>query len=61
MREKGVANVNTGRKGDQLVVVNVEIPTSLSKEQEQLLRQFEKADPKPKDTPWERFKNIFKN
>lgn len=61
MREKGVANVNTGRKGDQLVIVTVEVPTNLSKEQEQILKQFEKADPKPKDSPWEKFKNIFKN
>jgi molecular chaperone DnaJ len=61
MREKGVANVNTGKKGDQLVVVQIEVPTNLSREQETILRQFEKADPKPKDTPWERFKNLFKN
>ncbi|MBM7453732.1 molecular chaperone DnaJ [Acholeplasma morum] len=61
MREKGVANVNSGRKGDQLVVVKVEVPSNLSKEQETILRQFEKANPKPKDTPWEKFKNLFKN
>lgn len=61
LREKGVANVNSGRKGDQLVTVKIEVPTHLSKEQIDLLKQFEKADPKPKDSPWEKFKNLFKN
>lgn len=61
MREKGVVNVNNGRKGDQLVVITVEVPTNLSKEQETILRQFENADPKPKERPWDKFKNLFKN
>ena len=61
MREKGVANVNTGRKGDQLVIVNIQTPTNLTKEQVDLLKQFDKLEPKGKESAWDKFKNIFKN
>ncbi len=36
MRGKGVPHLRGNDRGDQLVVVNVEIPTRLSKEQRQL-------------------------
>ena len=60
MREKGVANVNSGRKGDQLVIVNIQTPSNLSKEQVELLKQFDKLEPKGKESGWDKFKNIFK-
>lgn len=40
LRSKGLPDLNTGRKGDLLVNVQVEVPTKLSKEQEAKLREF---------------------
>jgi len=37
---KGLPNLRTGRKGDLVVVVKIEIPKKLTKKQEDLLRQF---------------------
>jgi len=38
--ERGLPNLRTGRRGDLIVVLEVEIPKKLSKKQEQLLRDF---------------------
>ena len=44
LREKGIPYVNNRtRRGDQLVTVVVETPTRLSREQKELLRQFEES------------------
>jgi len=40
LREKGLPDLQTGRKGDLLVNVQVEVPVKLSKEQEKLLGEF---------------------
>lgn len=40
MREKGVPHLRSKGRGDQLVIINVEIPTKLSKEQRQLMEQL---------------------
>ena len=40
MRGKGVPHLRSNRRGDQLVILNVEIPTSLKKEQRELLEQL---------------------
>ncbi len=42
MREKGVHSAD-GRKGDQLVRVNIHIPKQLSKEQKEYLAQFDEV------------------
>lgn len=39
---KGLPNVNTGRRGDQHVVVRVEVPKRLNAEQKKLLAEFAK-------------------
>jgi len=43
---KGVPLVNSTRRGDHLVTVNVETPTHLSSQQKDLLEQFARADGK---------------
>ena len=43
MRGKGVPRLRSNGRGDQLVVVNVEIPTRLSAEQRQLFEQLAPA------------------
>ncbi|MCB1232302.1 MAG: molecular chaperone DnaJ [Verrucomicrobiae bacterium] len=40
LRSKGLPDLNSGKKGDLLVNVQVEVPTKLSKEQEAKLREF---------------------
>ncbi|MCG8603134.1 MAG: molecular chaperone DnaJ [Verrucomicrobiales bacterium] len=40
LRDKGLPDLQTGRKGDLLVNVQVEVPVKLSKDQEQILQQF---------------------
>ena len=40
LRGKGIPNVNTGRKGDQIITVAVETPKNLNSKQKELLRAF---------------------
>jgi len=69
MRGKGIPNLRGEYKGDQLVRVNVWIPTRLSKEDRELLKQLAKSEniqPREGDTSansdksfFERMKDIF--
>ena len=43
LRGKGIANLRGSGRGDQYVTVNVVIPTGLSLEQKDILREFESA------------------
>ena len=50
MRGKGIPELNGSRAGDQLVRVNVWIPTKLSKEEKDLVRDLENHENfKPKE------------
>jgi len=40
MRGKGVPHLRSDRRGDQLVIINVEIPSRLKKEQRELIEQL---------------------
>ncbi|MFI5335317.1 MAG: molecular chaperone DnaJ [Opitutales bacterium] len=42
LRDKGMPSLRGGRQGDQLVRVQVEVPTSLTSEQRKLLEEFAK-------------------
>ncbi len=44
LRGKGMPDLQSGRRGDQHVVVRVVVPTHLSGQQRRLLEQFAKAD-----------------
>ena len=60
LRGKGIPFLNSESRGDQFVTVIVETPTHLTKEQKELLRQFEqgasdKTHPKRKKF-WDRFR-----
>jgi molecular chaperone DnaJ len=53
MRDKGVPHLNTFGRGDQLVRVNVWVPTRLSAQDKQILKQLsasDNVDPKEGDT-----------
>jgi molecular chaperone DnaJ len=40
LRDKGMPSLRSGRQGDQLVRIHVEVPTSLTAEQRRLLEEF---------------------
>jgi molecular chaperone DnaJ len=61
MRDRGLPDVSSGRRGDQLVTVHVWTPRELSPEQRRLLEQLREApafQPRP-DEPREK-KSIFR-
>lgn len=62
VRGKGVPDVNTKRKGDLIITVNVETPKNLSKEQKDLLKKFsDSLDDKNSGKRQGFFKKIFGN
>lgn len=61
MRDKGVQNVRSKRKGDQHVVVQIQVPKNLSSAEKKLYEQLSKLETKEKESSWEKFKNLFKN
>jgi len=40
LRDKGMPNLRSGRAGDQLVRMHVEVPSALSAEQRKILEEF---------------------
>ncbi len=61
IKHKGVEL--SGSRGDQIVTVNVKIPTKLTDKQKELLREFAKESGEnleEKSSIFEKFKNIFK-
>ena len=57
-RGEGIPSLRTGRRGDQIVQVNVKTPTHVSKKQESLLREFAKLEA---NSISDKLKNIFKS
>lgn len=60
LKEKGVSNVRSGRKGDQIVIAKVVTPTNLTNDEKKLLEELGKVEKKAKQSPWEKFKSMFK-
>src|SRR6202048_3532201 len=59
---RGVPHVRTGRRGDQLVFVRVVIPTNLTEEQKQALRQLGGVSGKPQHIEkgfFDKFKHVI--
>ena len=59
MKGKGVKDLRTGVPGDQYVHLAIKMPTSLSKEQKDLLEQYKKTANK-QESFFEKFKKAFK-
>lgn len=62
MRDKGIPNLNSFGRGDQLVRVNVWIPTKLTSQEKALLKQLgqsENINPKEGDTSANSAKSFF--
>jgi molecular chaperone DnaJ len=63
LRAKGVPSITTGRRGDELVIVKIETPRKLTKQQRELLEEFAKmsgdeAMPEKKNF-FEKVKELF--
>ncbi len=54
LRSEGIASLRTGRRGDQIIQVEIKIPKKINKKQEKLLAEFEKLNTK-------KFTNRLKN
>ncbi len=63
LRGLGIPDVNTGRRGDHIVLVQVEVPKKLSTKQKDLLKQFDEATEEkhrhPHKSLWERMKEVI--
>lgn len=57
LKDKGVEDLRSGRKGDQFVEVKLEIPNKISKSERELYEQLKK---KKGDGVFDRFKKAFK-
>lgn len=59
IRGKGVKNVRTGSYGDEFIHIKVVTPTSLTKEQKELLEKYREID-KKSETIFDKFRRLFK-
>ncbi|MDD6468254.1 MAG: molecular chaperone DnaJ [Erysipelotrichaceae bacterium] len=60
LRGKGVKNPRTGQDGDQYVIVELQVPKSLSREETELYEKLRKIEKKQKKSVFEKFKEAFK-
>ena len=61
LRGRGTKNPKGGsQRGDQYVICNVVVPTSLSSEEKKLIEELGNLEKKEKKSPWEKFKSLFK-
>ena len=58
MKGCGVKDLRSGKPGDQYVKLDIKVPTSLSKEQKEALKNFKEA--KKDDGLFSKFKKMFK-
>lgn len=61
LRGKGVKRINRSERGDQYVVVNVEVPKNLSKRQKELLKEFDSSMGEGNYNKRNNFSNKLKN
>lgn len=61
LRGRGTKNPKGGSsRGDQYVICNIEVPTSLTAEEKKLIEELGNIEKKTSKSPWERFKSLFK-
>ena len=62
LKGRGTKNPKGGSgRGDQYVICNVLVPTSLSAEEKKLYEQLKATEKTEKKSPWDKFVNGFKN
>ena len=55
---QGIPSLRSGRRGDQIIQVDIRVPTRLTKKQEKLLQDFDKPNSKKISN---RLRNLFKS
>ncbi|MCX8056687.1 MAG: molecular chaperone DnaJ [Ignavibacteria bacterium] len=61
MKGKGIPNINTKRNGDQLIVVNIYVPTKISQQEKEIMQTLlNSPNFKPKERT-KKTKNIFEH
>jgi len=60
IKEKGIADFSTKRKGDMYISVKVVTPKNLTGQQKNILEDFEKKSFSENESTWKKFKNLFK-
>ena len=60
MKGCGVKDLRSGKPGDQYVRLDIKVPTSVSKEQKELLEKFKEVSEKKDGGLFQKFKKIFK-
>jgi molecular chaperone DnaJ len=65
LKGKGIVNLNSRGRGDQMIKISIEIPRNLTEEQRELLRKFDKISVtknyQKKTSFFDRIKQIFGN
>lgn len=62
LREKGVSDIRTKRKGDQLCTLRVQIDKDLTKREKELYQELQEIQNSSKNkTIWQKFKNSFRS
>ncbi len=59
VRQKGMTNIRSKRKGDLHAVIKVMTPTKLTKKQQQLFEQLGKTNLENEESIWQKVKNKF--
>jgi molecular chaperone DnaJ len=59
MTGQGIQNVQTKRKGDQLVHIHIETPKHMSNEEKKLYEKLSELESKKQQSTWEKFKKLF--
>jgi molecular chaperone DnaJ len=60
MTGQGIQNVQSKRKGDQLVHIKIETPKHLSSEEKKIYEKLATLDAKKQESTWDKFKKLFK-
>ncbi|MBQ1506142.1 MAG: molecular chaperone DnaJ [Erysipelotrichales bacterium] len=60
MRGKGVKGANGTAAGDQYVIIEIKVPKSLSRKEEELYKQLKELETKRSKSVFERFKDAFR-
>lgn len=64
LENEGIPDVRTGRRGDQLIQINVDVPENLTAKQEELLKEWAETEeidvtPQRQGGLWEKLKTFF--
>ncbi|MCI6272849.1 MAG: molecular chaperone DnaJ [Erysipelotrichaceae bacterium] len=59
LKDKGAPNLNSGKKGDEFVQVEVVINNKLTKEEKELYQKLQNANKGKSKNPFERIKKVF--